>query len=71
MPWWVVGLWVSVVAAVYGLKATDSDKHRIKINRNNNMNKKIKQKLCELVCKIFGITQCLCSHECNCKKEKK
>ena len=23
MPWWVVGLWVSVVAAVYGLKATD------------------------------------------------
>ena len=34
------------------------------------MIKKIKQKLCELVCKIFGITQCLCSHECNCKKEK-
>ena len=33
--------------------------------------KKIKQKVCELVCKIFGITQCLCSHECNCKKEKK
>ena len=23
MPWWVVGLWVSVVAAVYGIKATD------------------------------------------------
>jgi len=35
------------------------------------MIKKIKQKLCELVCTIFGITQCLCSHECNCKKEKK
>jgi hypothetical protein len=23
MPWWVVGLWISVVAAVYGIKATD------------------------------------------------
>jgi len=34
------------------------------------MLKKIKQKLCELVCKILGITQCLCDHECNCKKEK-
>src|SRR5210317_997536 len=30
MPWWVVGLWVSVVAAVYGLKATDV------INMNKN-----------------------------------
>jgi len=35
------------------------------------MFKKIKQKLCELVCKVLGITQCLCSHECNCKKENK
>ena len=23
MPWWITGLWVSVVAAVYGIKATD------------------------------------------------
>jgi hypothetical protein len=23
MPWWIVGLWASVVAAIYGLKATD------------------------------------------------
>jgi len=23
MPWWVTGLWISVVAAVYGIKATD------------------------------------------------
>ena len=23
MPWWLIGLWVSVVAAIYGLKATD------------------------------------------------
>ncbi len=23
MPWWVIGLWISVVAAVYGIKATD------------------------------------------------
>jgi len=35
------------------------------------MFKKIKQKLCELVCKVLGITQCLCNHECNCKKENK
>ena len=30
MPWWIVGLWVSVVAAIYGLKATDV------INMNKN-----------------------------------
>jgi hypothetical protein len=30
MPWWIVGLWVSVVAAIYGLKATDI------INMNKN-----------------------------------
>ncbi len=23
MPWWITGLWISVVAAIYGLKATD------------------------------------------------
>jgi hypothetical protein len=23
MPWWITGLWISVVAAVYGIKATD------------------------------------------------
>jgi hypothetical protein len=23
MPWWIVGFWISVVAAIYGLKATD------------------------------------------------
>jgi hypothetical protein len=23
MPWWIVGLWVTVVTAIYGLKATD------------------------------------------------
>ena len=23
MPWWITGLWVSVVAAIYGIKATD------------------------------------------------
>jgi hypothetical protein len=23
MPWWLTGLWISVVAAIYGLKATD------------------------------------------------
>jgi len=35
------------------------------------MFKKIKRKLCELMCKVFGITQCLCNHECSCKKEAK
>jgi hypothetical protein len=30
MPWWIVGLWISVVAAIYGLKATDV------INMNKN-----------------------------------
>ena len=30
MPWWIVGLWVSVVAAIYGIKATDV------INMNKN-----------------------------------
>jgi len=34
------------------------------------MLKKIKNKLCELVCKVLGITPCLCDHECNCKKKK-
>ena len=23
MPWWLVGLWVSVVAAIYGIKASE------------------------------------------------
>ena len=35
------------------------------------MLKKIKNKLCKLVCKILGITPCICSHECDCKKEAK
>jgi hypothetical protein len=30
MPWWIVGLWVTVVTAIYGLKATDV------INMNKN-----------------------------------
>jgi len=35
------------------------------------MLKKIKNKICKLVCKIFKITPCICSHECDCKKEAK
>jgi len=23
MPWWITGLWISIVAAIYGIKATD------------------------------------------------
>ena len=26
MPWWMVGLWVSVVAAIYGIKASEIKK---------------------------------------------
>lgn len=32
MPWWITGLWISVVAAIYGLKATDI----IKTNGDKN-----------------------------------
>lgn len=35
------------------------------------MLKKIKDKVCELICKWMGVVPCLCSHECNCKKDKK
>ena len=35
MPWWITGLWVSVVAAIYGIKATDI----IKTNGGKNNGK--------------------------------
>jgi uncharacterized ion transporter superfamily protein YfcC len=35
MPWWIVSLWVSVVAAIYGIKATDL----IKTGGKNNEKK--------------------------------
>jgi hypothetical protein len=35
------------------------------------MIKAIKNKLCELICKLFGITRCICDHECGCKEEAK
>ena len=37
------------------------------------MFEKIKNKVCEVICKIIGVTPCLCSHKCDCKnaKEKK
>ena len=35
------------------------------------MIKKIKDKICELICKTFGIIPCLCKHDCDCKKENK
>jgi hypothetical protein len=40
MPWWIVSLWVSVVAAIYGIKATDLIK--------TNGRKKIMRKKFEL-----------------------
>jgi hypothetical protein len=35
------------------------------------MLKKIKNKICEIICKVFKIKPCVCGHECECKKEKK
>ena len=35
MPWWITGLWISVVAAIYGIKATDI----IKTNGGKNNGK--------------------------------
>ena len=35
------------------------------------MLKKIKNKICEIFCKLFGIIPCMCDHECDCKKDKK
>ena len=37
MPYWLVGLWISIVAAIYGIKATDIIKTRengTKLKRN-------------------------------------
>jgi hypothetical protein len=31
--------------------------------------KKIKNKICELFCKLFGIVPCVCKHDCGCKKK--
>ena len=28
MPWWLVSLWISIVAAIYGIKATDLVKRK-------------------------------------------
>jgi len=35
------------------------------------MIKKIKQKICELICNVFNIIPCMCKHMCDCKKGKK
>jgi hypothetical protein len=32
------------------------------------MLKKIKNKICEIICKVFKIKPCVCDHECNCNK---
>ena len=61
------------------------DKHRLNLSKlylhrtkklkaqqiNSFMIKKIKNKICEIVCRVLGITPCLCDHNCNCKKEQK
>ncbi len=35
------------------------------------MLEKIKNKICEIVCRLLGIVPCMCKHECGCKKENK
>jgi hypothetical protein len=32
---------------------------------------KLKNKICEIICRVLGITPCMCDHECDCKKKKK
>jgi hypothetical protein len=41
-----------------------------KVNLNSKkrmeiMLKKIKNKICEIICKVFKIKPCVCGHECN------
>ena len=31
------------------------------------MLKKIKNKICEIFCKLFGIIPCMCGDDCECK----
>ena len=33
--------------------------------------KKIKNKICAIICKVFKIKPCVCGHECGCKKDNK
>ena len=33
------------------------------------MIKKIKNKICELMCKLFKIVPCMCKHDCECKNK--
>jgi hypothetical protein len=55
-----------------GKKNLKAEKRRIvRTLKKNNMLKKIKNKICEIICKVFKIKPCVCDHECNCKKEKK
>jgi hypothetical protein len=48
-----------------------SGKPKLSKKRLEIMLKKIKKKICEIICKVFKITPCVCDHECNCKKENK
>lgn len=34
------------------------------------MIKKIKEKVCEIVCKVLNIKQCFCKHDCGCNPQK-
>ena len=34
------------------------------------MFKKIKNKICMIICQMFNIVPCMCNHECECKQKK-
>jgi hypothetical protein len=46
-------------------------KPKLSKKRMEIMLKKIKNKICEIICKVFKIKPCVCGHECGCKKENK
>ena len=33
------------------------------------MIKKIKEKVCEIVCNMLNIKQCFCKHDCSCRNK--
>jgi hypothetical protein len=47
-------------------KENQNSKKRMEI-----MLKKIKNKICAIICKVFKIKPCVCGHECGCKKDNK
>jgi hypothetical protein len=58
----------------YGFKKgglVKQGKPKLAKKRMEIMLKKIKNKICKIICKVFKIKPCVCDHECNCNKENK